>query len=112
MANEKNLKPIQSENEAREKGAKGGISSGQARRRKKLLRECLEILLEENRFTETSGAEAIATKLFMAALDGNIKAFEIIRDTVGEKPSSKIIVSDIDPEVIAEIERMVNESAE
>ena len=32
MANEKNLKPIRSKSEAREKGRKGGIASGVARR--------------------------------------------------------------------------------
>lgn len=37
MANPQNLKPIQSVNEAREKGRAGGIKSGQVRREKKLL---------------------------------------------------------------------------
>ena len=35
MANEQNLKPVRSEKEAREKGRKGGIASGKARREKK-----------------------------------------------------------------------------
>ena len=35
MANEKNLKPVRSESEAREKGKKGGIASGKARLAKK-----------------------------------------------------------------------------
>jgi len=34
MANEDNLKQIQSTEEAREKGRKGGIKSGQSRRKK------------------------------------------------------------------------------
>ena len=34
MANEDNLQVIRSEKEAREKGKKGGIASGEARRRK------------------------------------------------------------------------------
>ena len=37
--NEENLKPFQSVEEAREKGRKGGIASGQARREKKLFKE-------------------------------------------------------------------------
>lgn len=45
MANDKNLKPIRSVSEAREKGKKGGIASGQARRRKKSMRECAEAIL-------------------------------------------------------------------
>ena len=39
-----NLKPYQSEDEAREGGRKGGIASGAARRRKRDMREWAEIL--------------------------------------------------------------------
>ena len=39
MAGIENLKPVRSEAEAREKGKKGGIASGKARRRKKSLKE-------------------------------------------------------------------------
>lgn len=39
MAGIENLKPVRSEAEAREKGRKGGIASGAARRRKKTLKE-------------------------------------------------------------------------
>lgn len=46
MANEENLKVIRSENEAREKGKKGGQASGKSRRRKKLLRETVEMLIK------------------------------------------------------------------
>ena len=45
MANERNLNPVRSENEAREKGKKGGIASGEARRKKKTIRETLEMML-------------------------------------------------------------------
>ena len=37
MANEQNLRPVQSEAEARELGKKGGIASGKARRQRKTL---------------------------------------------------------------------------
>ena len=45
MANTDNLQPVQSESEAREKGRNGGIASGEARRRKKTMREALEMLM-------------------------------------------------------------------
>lgn len=35
MANEQNLRPVRTESEARELGRRGGIASGEARRRKK-----------------------------------------------------------------------------
>ena len=44
--NEKNLKPIRTESEAREKGRKGGIASGQARREKKTIQKILADLLD------------------------------------------------------------------
>lgn len=52
--------------------------------------------------------EKIIDAVVQQAKNGNIKAFEIIRDTIGEKPVDKIMVSDVNPSVIAEIESMVN----
>lgn len=48
MANEQNLirNSERSPSEARENGKKGGIASGKARRRKKLLRETVEMLIK------------------------------------------------------------------
>ena len=46
MANEHNLKPIRTESEAREKGRKGGIASGKARREKKTIQKILADLLD------------------------------------------------------------------
>lgn len=94
--NDQNLIPNseRSPSEVRENGRKGGIKSGEARRDKKNLRMALEILLEKD-FTDMqgqtrSGSEAISAKLFSEALKGNVKAFEVIRDTVGQKPVEKV----------------------
>lgn len=115
MANEQNLK-IPTSSEARENGRRGGKASGEARRRKKLLRECLEELLEREMTDKSgntvSGAEALAVKLFKKAMDGNVKAFEVLRDTSGQKPVEKNMVADVEPAVIAEVEAMVNGKAE
>lgn len=46
MANEHNLRPIQTEKEAREKGRNGGIASGKARREKKTIQKILTELLD------------------------------------------------------------------
>lgn len=97
MTNEQNLKPIGSEAEAREKGRKGGIASGEARRQKKLLKECIEILLDKEIKDKSgntmTGAEALAVRAFQDALKGNYKAWEIIRDTAGQKSVEKIQLS-------------------
>lgn len=98
--------------EQHEIATKGGIASGVARNKKKMLRECLEELLskemKDKNGNTASGAEVLATKLFQQALQGNIKAFEVVRDTAGQKPAEKVVVSNIDPDVISEVERMVN----
>ncbi len=87
------------------------LKSQEAKKRKKQLRECLEILMEKD-FTgpdgkNISGAEAISVKLFQQAMKGNIRAFEMIRDTVGQKPIDKIMVAEVDPEVMREVEDVV-----
>lgn len=84
MANEDNLIPIRSEEEAREKGRKGGIASGEARRRRKTLREELLALLEEGDIQNQ-----ITLSLLEKAKKGDTKAYEVVRDTIGEKPTDK-----------------------
>ena len=94
MHNEENLKPVRSKEEARERGRAGGIASGTARREKANLRKCLEILLEkemkDRNGKEISGAEALSAKLFQSAMKGDVRAFEVLRDTAGQKPVEKV----------------------
>ena len=102
MANEQNLKPVTSKKEARERGRKGGLASGEARRKRKTLKEELLLMLSEG---ETQQSVTIA--LIEKAMSGDTKAFEVIRDTIGEKPVDKVMIADVEPSVIAEVEAMV-----
>lgn len=88
MANKSNLKPVRTKNEARERGKKGGIKSGEVRRARKTLKEELLALLSEG---ETQ--KSISVALIQEAKEGNTKAYEIIRDTIDEKPKENIRVS-------------------
>lgn len=88
--NEENLKPVRTESEAREKGKAGGIASGEARRRKKDLRECLMAVLDGKDAEGLTGAERLASSLVKTALDGNVRAFAEIRDTVYGRPKQSI----------------------
>lgn len=94
MANAKNLKPVRSVSEARKKGRKGGIASGKKRRELKAFKDLLEAGLSQEIKTESgksyTRAEYIALKLIKSAENGNIKAFEVIRDTIGQKPVDKV----------------------
>ena len=113
MANEENLNPIQSESQARELGRKGGIASGKARRAKKELRECLTELLEREYGGSDgkvmSGAEIISVKLFAKARDGDIRAFEVLRDTVGQKPVERVETVEISQETYERVARALEE---
>lgn len=84
MANEENLR-VPSSEEAREYGRKGGIASGEARRKRKTLKEELLLLLEQG-----NTQEKISLALLQKAMNGDTKAFEVLRDTVGEKPVDKV----------------------
>jgi len=93
MANEQNLIP-QAHKLTVEEQSMGGKKSGEARRNKKLLRDCIEMLLEkemeDGKGGTKTGAEALAVKLFKEAMKGNVKAFEVLRDTAGQKPIEKV----------------------
>ena len=108
-----NLIPFneRSEEEARESGRKGGIASGEARRKKKMLKDCLEILLEKEFKTKdgkvASGAETLAMTVFQKAQRGDLKAFELVRDTSGQGVVQKVMVAEVDQKTIDEVENAV-----
>lgn len=112
MANEQNLKPL-STDKAREIGAKGGKASGKARREKADLRRMCQMVLEMDikgkDGTTKSGAEAITLVQLQKALKGDAKAYEILRDTAGQKPVEKVMVAEVEQNVIDEIEAIVFE---
>lgn len=89
----------------------GGNASAEARRRKRDLRAALEILLErettDGKGNKVTGAQALTARLYKEALQGNVKAFEVLRDTVGQKPVEKVMIAEVDQTVIEEVERAV-----
>lgn len=97
-----NLKPFNqlTEEEQRELSRKGGKASVEARRKRKTLREELLLLLEQDNFQEK-----ISLALLQKATSGDTKAFEVLRDTIGEKPVDKVeteVVSTIKVDVVDE----------
>lgn len=92
MANEKNLRPgsMQSKSEVRENGRKGGIASGQARRRKKTLSE-LAKMIADNPAPDNARAKlakmgisdedannnaVVAVSIYAKAIKGNMQAVD------------------------------------
>lgn len=94
-----------------EEASKGGKKSAEARRAKRDLKRAFDALLEKDfkgKGGDTvSGAEAIAIKQFEKALQGDAKAFELVRDTAGQKPVERFMVAEVDQSVIDEVEKAV-----
>lgn len=112
MANEQNLvRGADAHVLTAEEQSMGGKASGEARRKKRDLRDALEMLLEKT-YTDKNGktltgTEAVTAKLFEQAMKGNVKAFETLRDTVGQKPVERIMLAEVEQSVIDEVERAV-----
>ena len=96
MKGQENLIPMneRTKEEQREIAKKGGIASGEARREKKLLRELLEDALSKGTETDNEYVN-ITLALIKEANKGNVKAYEVIRDTLGQKPKEEIEITDV-----------------
>lgn len=90
--NPQNLKRLSTE-EARRIGKKGGVKSAQARRQKKTFKELLKIALEMPAGNGKTNAEEIVASMIRKAQEGDVKAFEAVRDTIGEKPKDNVDVT-------------------
>ena len=112
MANEKNLKPVRTKSEARERGKNGGVKSGIARKRKQELKKTIEMIMrlpvDENTksILEQLGVDdkdqsvqtAIVVAQAMKAMRGDTKA----ADYLGKYSSA-------DPRIELERERIALE---
>lgn len=94
-----------------DEASKGGKASGEARRRKRDIRLALEALLEKEYSGKNgqtlTGAEAIAIKQMEKALKGDTRAFEVVRDSAGQKPVEKVVMAEVSQDIIDEVEKMV-----
>lgn len=115
MPNEQNLEKgvatqFKSGEEAVENGRKGGIASGEAKRRRKTLKEELLLMLE-NEDIQRSVAAALINEATNGNSAGSVaRAFETLRDTIGEKPIDKLVVSEVDPSIMGEVDEMVKKT--
>lgn len=106
VGKKENLKHLSSE-EARKNGSKGGLASVESRRRKKTMREALELLMYKTELPEQTKqmlkAEGISAEdfnhqmvitrsLIAKAESGDVQAYNAICAMIGEKPAEKIDV--------------------
>ena len=102
MANEQNLKPYKkgelSSEEAKKRGRAGGKKSVEVRRERKKFREDLIAALETGNTQKN-----IIGALLIKAAQGDTKAFEVIRDTIGEKPVDNVnMTGDLGLEIVVD----------
>lgn len=97
MAKEENLIPQSKRTKAeqREIAKQGGIASGEARRKKRTMRETAEILLQtvkEGEGEKITHLEAVVAALVLKAEQGDVSAINSLRDLIGEKPKDSVAV--------------------
>jgi hypothetical protein len=107
-------KPFRTSDErAREAGRKSGI----ARKEKGDLRRLCQLWMEEDVATDKDGNKITGGQMMVRVAvkevsKGNPRFWELLRDTAGYKPVDKVMVSEVEPAVIAEVEEMVKEAGE
>lgn len=99
MPNEKNLIPVRSTEEARERGRNGGRASGVSRRRKRSLKEAADLFLSLsvsdskmwNKIAKTGvdpedidNQMAAIVGTWMSAASGDSKAMKVLMELVGD----------------------------
>ena len=89
-----------------EAGKIGGVKSGESKRRMKTFREELMALLsvemENNKGEKTTVQKNINSALILKAAKGDVRAYEVIRDTLGQKPveeKSVVIASPLESRI-------------
>lgn len=92
MANEHNLIPIteRTPEERKAIARKGAEATNRIRREKKTLKMELEALLEILDEKGDSVQKKMSFALIKKAIKGDVRAFETIRDTIGQKPKENL----------------------
>lgn len=90
-------RPFTAGETAREMGRRGAQKTNAKKRARKTLRDELLALLGEKRPDKQGNMvqvqTAMSTALIKSALGGSVRAFEVIRDTIGEKPIENVALT-------------------
>lgn len=98
-----------------ERAKEAGKASGAARREKGDLRRLCQLWMEEEVATGKDGEKITGGQMMVRVAvkevaKGNPRFWELLRDTAGFKPVDKVMVAEVEPDVIAEVEEMVKEA--
>lgn len=112
MANEQNLRPSEYKftDEDRRKAARNRHENV---KRRKTFAEAFEAFLladhTDKKGVTKNGLDILSEAVLGKAIKGDLRAFELIRDTVGEKPVEKVAMTEIPQEVRDKVESLINE---
>ena len=67
----------------------------------------LAAMVKDKNGNMTTTKNAISKMAVQKAMKGDLRALELIRDTIGEKPVENITIANVDADIIAEIEKAV-----
>ncbi len=103
---------FKSGSKAVESGRKGGIASGKAKREKADFRKKCQIWMETEVAKDKNGNPLTGADLMVAVAgkeikNGSAKFWELMRDTAGFKPVDKVVMAEVDQDIIDEVEAMV-----
>lgn len=95
-----------------ERAREAGKRSGQARREKADLRRQAALWMEaeigkDKNGQPITGAQTMVRVAVKEIMKGNPKFWELLRDTAGFKPVDKVMVAEVEQNVIDEVESMV-----
>lgn len=98
-----------------ERASKAGKASGAARREKGDLKKMIGIWLRSEADVDEYGIPITGAQLMLKVAvremkKGNPRFWELLRDTAGFKPVDKVMITEIDPDIIAEVENLVMEN--
>ena len=88
-----------------------------SRKERSDLRKLCKLWMEEEVATGKDGEKITGGQMMVRVAvkevaKGNPRFWELLRDTAGFKPVDKVMVAEVEPDVIAEVEQMVKEAGE
>ena len=101
LDNLKRGKRFQSDDKAtKDSGRRGGIASGESKRKQKTMKEMLDYLLDKEVVNKSTGEkvtslEAMMSAIVRKAISGHVESCKFVRSTIGQDPVTKI--QEIDP---------------
>ena len=104
---------VTGDSRAKEAQAKGVA----ARKERGDLRRLCQLWMEEEVATGKDGEKITGGQMMVRVAvkevaKGNSKFWELLRDTAGFKPIDKVMMAEVDPGVIDEVEKMVKEAGD